>query len=99
MGIDPPRNFDINGLISCTLSIPKYDIKFNFQYNKSTTSKLFAIFFSNIKPDVHASTKIKALAFYKGSGEGGWLLAKPNGGFAFKIRFVRIIFLLFGRAP
>ena len=28
-------------------------------------------FFSNIKPDVHASTKIKTLAFYKGVGGGG----------------------------
>ena len=50
-------------------------------------------FFSNIKPDVHASTKIKTLTFYKGVGVGGgWLLAKPNGGFAFKVRFVNVFF-------
>ena len=56
-----------NGAIWCILSVPKYVIMnlkiTNFKDDESTT-KIIRIF-SNINPDVHASTKINTFTFYK----------------------------------
>ena len=78
----PPQN-DKNGAIWCILGVPKYAI-INLKINNfriiNQQHKFCAIFFSEINPDAHISTKMNTITFYKGS-------LKPrnvkNGGFSF----------------
>ena len=61
VGMLPRKKMIKNGVIWCILSVPKYVI-INLKRILNQQQKLFDIF-SNINPDVHASTKMNTFNF------------------------------------
>ena len=56
----------------------------NFRILNNNNPNVLAIFFSNINPDAHVSTKINTFTFYKGVKEAKYFFFKKlkvNGGF------------------